>query len=469
MSVVIININEHLGRSVAERLQETLTYVAGPSLHPPIERYVLRFWNVAITPTVLALFVKLLHQSLPNSDTHNGGKESKWALITFECCRFRQPPLRPGGAATATHESIERPCTPNELQTLYSALVQRTRCLSIDGSPEILAGFLTSPELDPRDLESLYIGQGEEISSVAYERLTEIIQGSPQMKKLGLHLPFREAPLAIYDTLANLINLQRLTFGGDALSNLVAGERVVPRLLLNPQSQLQQLHLRAMALGDRDFVEIVRLLPQTQIEVLNVACNDIHVESIVEFARQIPNLRTLKKARLRPNPWTEPDATSLVTLEECGTALVEGMMANYSVEYLDILEAYSVEYVDNLEDEDADPPPETWLRGSMKTLECSPEMTLLMHYATLNQAERRLLISSSPVPLGLWPLVLERAGTTLEYPFFDNDSEKQQQFKATAVYYLLRQSPMIFENSGRSLKEATGMPQLLGMVGSASR
>ncbi len=118
MSLTTTYITENFGANVVERLQETLIYVARPSLDPPIERHLLRFQNVAITPTVLALIVKLLHHSLPNSDTHNGGKESLRMLITLNVADFgnhrydrgKQPLRQKSLLSVPVLQTSYRPC-----------------------------------------------------------------------------------------------------------------------------------------------------------------------------------------------------------------------------------------------------------------------------------------------------------------------------------------------------------------------
>ena len=80
--------------------------------------------------------------------------------------------------------------------------------------------------------------------------------------------------------------------------------------------------------------------------------------------------------------------------EECVAALARGMMENYSVVDL-----------------------EMGMNPDRSTLEEYPHTRLLLHLLDINRAGRRIFAANNTIPLEMWPLVLERAGTTLSYPF----------------------------------------------------
>lgn len=82
--------------------------------------------------------------------------------------------------------------------------------------------------------------------------------------------------------------------------------------------------------------------------------------------------------------------------------------------------------------------------------------SVLKHYATINRAGRRIFATSKDVPLGLWPLILERAATTLsayDNPFFVIRKRKimDLQDRASAVYFLLQNCPIVMNNKHQSI------------------
>lgn len=211
------------------------------------------------------------------------------------------------------------------------------------------------------------------------------------------------------------------------------GYGAVARLLQDPRSShLRALNLSNLGLEDDHLVELSRLLvscrgddapsneddhhpPPRRLEELNVSFNDIGAEGILEFAKLLPNMKTLKRVSLRPNSW---DDFSKQSAQECGAALLEGVRKNTSIEYLDSLLGV-------------------------------PQAPLLRYYADLNWAGRRILTTSHPVPLGLWSLILERAAGTMSNMMSKSDPPPPGQASSSisgnysAIYFLLQNSPII--------------------------
>jgi hypothetical protein len=67
-----------------------------------------------------------------------------------------------------------------------------------------------------------------------------------------------------------------------------------------------------------------------------------------------------------------------------------------------------------------------------------------MHFLAINRAGRRILtFSRIYIPLGLWPLVLERAGKKISYLGFRYHDPRwgQGPRRANAVFFLMRNLP----------------------------
>lgn len=113
--------------------------------------------------------------------------------------------------------------------------------------------------------------------------------------------------------------------------------------------------------------------------------------------------------------------------EECGGALLHSLIENPSIEYV-----------------------------NKACLNHFPQCALLWHYLCLNSAGRRLLTSSQgqPIPDGLWPHILSRAGGG--NPDFDDDEggptcipiynenmKLKYNGEANAVYFFLQNCPKL--------------------------
>jgi hypothetical protein len=68
-----------------------------------------------------------------------------------------------------------------------------------------------------------------------------------------------------------------------------------------------------------------------------------------------------------------------------------------------------------------------------------PQAPMLRYYTVINRGGRRILSSRANVPLGLWPVVLERAWK-ISYGVVE-----ERQAKLNALFYLLKNGPVLFQ------------------------
>lgn len=364
------------------------------SLAFPNEDFEIRLENLHITPSLLDDLVDTLNVPLPRRHIQDG-KDLKWDRVSIHNCSYER----------ADDESYDRyeHCKQDDICVLASALRSRTHELELYDSTEFVSCLTWDLDSDQLELNSLRIVD-DHVFHDAILRLSDVIPRSAPLTKLHLCLCFFGLPHEVFQCLSNAIFLRELRLELSdrtqayqlerILSNLVVGDDgngVVVRLLQNPQSQLQHLYLNDMSLEDHHFIAIAQLLPTSHLKVLHVARNNIQSHGILKFAKQLPRIKSLKRVNLRMNPWLDSWAC-YAQVEECGVALVQGMMENYSVEDLDSDECF---------DED--------------TLVGFPQRPLLMHFSDINRGGRHIQAASHCIPLGLWPYVLERAGTTILY------------------------------------------------------
>jgi hypothetical protein len=181
----------------------------------------------------------------------------------------------------------------------------------------------------------------------------------------------------------------------EVLSSLVFGDGgngAVARLLRNPQNQLRKLDLSWMSLTDYHFMALAQLLPTSRLEKLDVSNNDIQANGLLELARQLPRISTLKKIRIQGNPCCARSGCHWNS-----ETLKQGFMGNTSLLYMDVLAGI-------------------------------PQAKLFLYFVELNRAGRRILngTAQSSVPDGLLPYLL--AGTNI----YMHDG---------FIYYFLRNYP----------------------------
>jgi hypothetical protein len=375
------------------------------------EDFSLELQHVRITPRVLSALVQILNR--PSSRNQNG-KDPKWDKVWFEKCCFA------------------RACTVRKVDLLHAfmaALLTRTKQLTLLDSPDIVACLWGGPKLE-LEMNSLSITAAPSGSTIDYIQLGEVIQRSAHLNELYLHVPFGEVPGKMIDSLADATSLKELNLRQRHRYGVVgeSGDRML-RLLQNPQSLLRHLSLAYVGLENRHFITMAQLLPTSQLEFLDVSHNNVQPQGILEFAKQLPRIKTLKKIAFQNNPWLS-ESRYFSQRDECFLALVQGMMENYSVEDLDVAQ-YNDSFV-------------YMVLGLVKVFEHRPPLIYLMD---LNRAGRRILPASTFIPSGLWPFVLKRAGTPTLYPSEWYIGACQRARSANAVYSLLRSCPIVWHRT----------------------
>lgn len=391
------------------------------------EDFNLSLIDVTITPRGHLLLVHLLNQSLPRKHSHNGEDSEKWNMVFLDRCRFEAET----SDVSETTNNDPNYYTPERMLIFTTTLMTRARVLVLRGGDcsEVISCLTTNPQLDEMELQSLMIDDQTSWQADVYAGLGDMIQRSIHLKNVLLYLRFDKAPNEMFESLANAIWIQDLTFmepdhlaeqdREQMLSKLVGGGGhigVVVRLLQNPQSQLQQLHLSRLKLENNHFIPIVHLLSTSHLKFLDVSANRIQCRGILELAQQLPRIQSLKNILIGGNPWL-----SSAQVEECAVALVQGVMQNYSLEYLD-----------------------SHLCGNSSCdLDSFPQAFLLMHFLDINRAGRRILAVSTEIWLGLWPLILERTSLLFADCYNNSLAGQRRTRQANAVYFLLRNCPIL--------------------------
>lgn len=404
MSSYTFEIGPH---NTANALKESMDKIC--KLPPPSKTDVifLLLREVVVAPPIVKLLIQILNQ--PPSLAHVAIQERKWGLVGFANCRVPRPRASRFAA---------------DYESLASTLARRTMRLGMWGSLEILECVSDAPKLE---INELMLNQ-ERLSALDCQRLGDLFQKNVHLTNLIIQGPSTlDEPQIFVECLANAQQLQRLEIsenyrhylhrqGGQALIDIVVrqgGNDMVGRLLQKPQSQLKILHLTRMDLDDHHFKTIVEALPTSQLEELNVAVNYIHCGGIMAFAKQLPKIKCLKHVDLSGNPW------ELSMPEWVWEKILEGILKNYSIECI------NTSLGDLMED------------GHLVSL-----------YCYMNWAGRRLLATSSSVPLGLWPFILERAGKGN-----DRMMGLELDLRPYAIYLFLQQSPILSSiHSSLSLK-----------------
>lgn len=395
---------------------------------PSFDRWTntVQLWLVQmiITRPLLESMIELLNLPLVKDPSGTSDKEFRWIRVLINDCEFAQRHIT---SSSMDDEDDEDYCTIDDMDRLFSAIAHRTLEVSINRCSNIVSGFLSIHHLDHFDVHTLSINQKEALSALKAAKLGDMIQGSIHLRKLELRLPFQGGARELFVALANAIGIQELSltdawkrhYQRKHLPALLFGDNrnnngPVMQLLRNPQNQLRKLGLFNMSLKDHHLIMLLPMIATSQIESLCVSSNVIQLQGMLEFASFLPRMPTLKYVSFGSNPWED----SSEDRKKVGEALLQGMIGNLSIETVN---------------------------GIAKT----PQAPRLWHYVALNRAGRRILASSSqPIADGLWPLVLERAGTTLWYWGFnqvalDMGDEREYDGQANAVYYFLQNCPKI--------------------------
>ena len=295
---------------------------------------------------------------------------------------------------------------------------------------------MSIPDLDRLEAKTLVICQERPLRSEEYLRLGDMIRGSVQLTDLTLHLTMVDAPQPFLDNLADSSHIQALNLGCPSWirshdqareqwqSWLVAGEHgdgLVQRMLRNPQNQLIELELCFTDLEDDHLLAIAQLLPDSRVEVIDFSLCRVQPNGLLEFFRQLPKMPSLDTICFKNNPWENAPRE---VIEECGQVLLEGIMEHPSMLCVDPLERF-------------------------------PQCPLMWHHLCLNQAGHHRILTAArredddPLPLGLWPHILARAGSigkgrpSIIHTLEEDKEDYVFNGAANAVFFFLRSRPEI--------------------------
>ena len=360
-----------------------------------IAYYELQIWNKVITRRKLDELVELMNKPLPKVATATSWK---WTEIALFRCIFAQP-----GMILAIADDDDY-CSLEDRTLLASTLAGRTERLFVLSCPDILDSLFHIPRLEVNEWGITQDG----LTALECARVGDLIQSSTDLTSLQLKADYLEDPLVLAQAFANAAHLQYVYFDmNDQPSHQQPGRKlsdaivrygwngIVGRLL---QLRLKVLSLSEMQLEDSHFMVIAEMLPTSQIESLCLHENNLGLQSILAFAQQLPMIEYLKEGCLGLDTWQHVREQR----DECYAALRAGMLDNYSIESLDP----------------------------------GCEDALLVLYTQLNRAGRRILSTSSPVPSGLWALVLERAGRRRD------DDPEPNHAPSQCVYFFLQSAPL---------------------------
>jgi hypothetical protein len=381
-----------------------------PPLGSADDPFYMHLHGVVITAPILRMLVEILNHPLPKDSSATATTERRWDHVSIlDNCTVAR-------VDTNSAYLEEDYCSEEDLRLLASTLACRVVSLSLQEAPQILECLSYAPQLEHDDFSINQMA----FSALDCSRLGQLVQRSVMLKNLMIIGPSNlEEPQTLGDCLANSVHLQVLKFmrlfrpdsfqevGQPFLDTIIRpdGNDVVVRLLRNPQSQLKTLHIAGLHMKDRHFKAIVEALPFSKVEELGVQGNDIQSHGIFAFAKELPKITCLREVYLCSNPWEK----SGLSFKKCGAALLRGMLTNYSI-------------------------------LSLTVYKWCPQLQLAAYYFCLNWAGRRLLATSSTVPLGLWPLVLERAVKS-NNSLDDDDSTLDR--RPDAIYMFLQKSPIL--------------------------
>jgi Ran GTPase-activating protein (RanGAP) involved in mRNA processing and transport len=170
---------------------------------------------------------------------------------------------------------------------------------------------------------------------------------------------------------------------------------------LEHNTSLSYLQLSGNNVDDDDMEQLAQIVTHSNdtLRALSLTANNIGDAGIRSFARRLPDMTTLRYLDVQRNPFTDDSKTEIIA----------ALKYNMELERLDL--------------------DGTW--DATKSF-----------YLRLNKGGRRLLQSGNDTPLGLWPLVLERANGL---PFGRN-----QPHAHLDVLYCLVQGPAVFQPRRRT-------------------
>jgi hypothetical protein len=197
------------------------------------------------------------------------------------------------------------------------------------------------------------------------------------------------------------LDLSNHRFGGDRL----CGMEHLTASLKNNNNRLKFLSLSGHRLTETDISGLAASLEHCQLEELCLTNCHLSDQSIVIFAKMLPKMKHLKYLWLHDNPFGQVGAS----------ALLASLERNCELEHL-ILPRGRGSVMDGLQRQ-------------------------IEFYLVLNRAGRRLLRATNnrPVPLALWPKVLDRAGKARRDYYF----AASKGIHVDAIFHLL-QGPVLF-------------------------
>ena len=391
--------------NAADQLQTCLDEVSKLSLDPTAEGPSLQVEFVNITPTIVDLLVQILNQ--PLVEPSPTCTSFKWGHVLIYGCKYSRDDTtgitNNGTCSTSPDDDDDE---DDSMRLLGSTLARRVTWLGMNVSPQILECLCLAPDLEMRRFDLTQF--------MFPERLGPLIQRSVHLTYLDLCLNHLEESSVLVESLGNATQIEDLTisertYHGQERKEL-SDEIFTPdrhdfvlRLLQNPQSRLKQLFLLEVGLEDRHLIEIVNVVPFSHLHILDVSRNNIQCEGIAALAAQLPRFTYLKRVFLETNPW-ERSRTRGGGQVQCWAALFQGLLANDIIEYFG-----------------------TRKKGQLADFAA--------FYFDLNWAGRRIFTTSQPVPLGLWPLILQRAG---RYKFYHNKLRGPE-----SIFFFLQSSPIL--------------------------
>lgn len=420
--------------SPAEKLQMFLNEFVTPTWKSLPKGFKLDMYGVEITPPIWNLLVQLLYYQVlpqaPDAAINIDSSEKKWDSVALKMCGFAQRD------ATRLATDDDSCCTIDHRNLLALTLARRTSELQLKECPEILHDLLNVPQLEM----NWWVLRQDNLSAVECAGVGSLVQRSARLKSLVIGSKCLEDSYVLGEGLCNAIHLEVLNLLDNSsapptneqqeLSTTeVVQERhvIAAPLLQNPQSHLRVLDLNSCQLEDCHVIAIAQILRTSQLQTLYLIFNNIQAHGILELAHQLPNFKRLKRLYLGRNPWE----TTKDDREKCFAALLQGMMENYSIECLHPFQERPQATRRHYHDMN---------RAMEFPIKQRPQAPLLKYYAVMNRAGRRILSTSDPVPVGLWELILERAGKG-HWPsthFDDIQDRKSLLWRANAVYFFLR-------------------------------
>jgi Ran GTPase-activating protein (RanGAP) involved in mRNA processing and transport len=281
-------------------------------------------------------------------------------------------------------------------------------------------------------------------STIADEAIRELAAGLQKNKSLH-HVKFYECRLGdqqvaqLVDSVAHHPKLNLLDFTGNragpltsaSLSNLLRSSQTIETLdfsyllcgdcverlqidliasALGNNSSLRILDLTNRAIADEDAERLCRVLCESNrtLVELRLGMNKITDQGIQVLANMMPQMSaSLERLSLWGNPFTDKGVK----------VLAEGLAKNFTLVELDLTIHY------RLTEE-------------------------IPYYCGVNRAGRRLWYSTASVPLGLWPLILER----LRYIVMPNGCQTTTR---DLMMYMLRSPALLHSISRHALNTST--------------